>query len=136
VRVTLAEALKALHKARRISAAWLPGMKTNGWMYMGRWGIACGGGSFLGVDTHGVQPGDPCLTDPATVGCLAALAREATGDPTLIVDCHTGEDEYIVWSVSGNGPRFGPEFQGPVRDTEGEAWAAVLIAAAGVANAP
>jgi hypothetical protein len=128
VRVTLAEALKALHKARRISAAWLPGMKTNGWMYMGRWGIACGGGSFLGVDTHGVQPGDPCLTDPATVGCLAALAREATGEPLLVAQ----HSEYLPggpgWAVVGNGwARSGT--------TEGEAWAAALIAAAGVANA-
>jgi hypothetical protein len=130
VRVTLAEALKALHKARRISAAWLPGMKTNGWMYMGRWAIACAGGSFLGVDTHGVQPGDPCLTDPATVGCLAALAREATGEPYLSVESVLTAARGIVWMAST--PR---QFLGPERPTEGEAWAAVLIAAAEAANA-
>lgn len=145
----LVDDLRTLHEAGKIRSPWLPGMKLVG-AYKDypvrvhafgerpfdtedvaneeplRWWVepeTREGGPYKG-------PHLPDLTDAATVGCLAALAREAMRDPTLAIDCHTGEDEYIHWSVFGSGPRHGPEFEGPWRDTEGEAWAAVLHAAA------
>jgi hypothetical protein len=39
----------------------------------------------------------PDLTDPATLGCLLALVREAWGDPTLHVVCAGGSVELGVW---------------------------------------
>lgn len=69
--------------------------------------------------------------DPATVGCLAALAREASGDPGLSAQAPTdphGGNWYILvpsegaWATDSGAP------------TEGEAWAAFLIALAGGAR--
>ena len=61
----------------------------------------------------------PDITDPATLGCMLALAREAWADPTLHVVCARGR----WWAVS-------TKFEGgPGRETEGEALAAAILVA-------
>lgn len=61
----------------------------------------------------------PDITDPATLGCMLALARQAWADPTLHVVC-VGER---WWAVSA-------QFRGgPGHETEGDALAAAIIAA-------
>lgn len=79
------------------------------------------------------HPDDPCevepiagllpdLTDPATLGCLLALVREAWGDPTLHVVCAGGSVELGVWHARwGTSSRRGA--------TEAEALVAALEAA-------
>lgn len=147
--MTLTEALHRLHRAGKIRSPWLPGMKLVG-AYADyparvhafgerpfdtedvvaeeplRWWVepeTRDGGPYKG-------PYLPDLTDPATVGCLAALAREATGNPTLMVDCDDarskarGAPVWHAFSWRAGTPDY-PRF-----DTEGEAWASVLIRAA------
>jgi hypothetical protein len=64
----------------------------------------------------------PDLTDPATLGCLLALVREAWGDPTLHVVCAGGSVELGVWHARwGTSSRRGA--------TEAEALVAALEAA-------
>ena len=61
----------------------------------------------------------PDITDPATLGCMLALAREAWADPTLHVVCARGR----WWAVS-------TQFEGgPGHETEGEALAAAILVA-------
>ena len=60
----------------------------------------------------------PDLTDPATLGCLLALVREARGEPTYLPTCLDVHDE--AWVVN-------PPI--PWRQTRYESYAAVLIAA-------
>ena len=43
----------------------------------------------------------PDLTDPATMGCLLALVREAFGDPTLFAECHPVGAKWQTHSVDG-----------------------------------
>lgn len=48
-----------------------------------------------------VMPGDiwlPDLSDPATLGCLLALVREAFGDPTISASCVGG-----AWRIERDG---------------------------------
>ena len=45
----------------------------------------------------------PDLTDPATVGCLLALVREAWGDPTLCVVLDTSDGRWCVGCWEDNG---------------------------------
>lgn len=104
--MTLREALDALHKAGRLdedSAAWA---HTSG--------LNCADLS------HYLGCGDPCLT-----GCLSALAREASGDPTLHavpMDDMVGGIEWLTDSHS--------LMAGFIGTTEVEAWAAAIIAMA------
>jgi hypothetical protein len=60
----------------------------------------------------------PCLTDPATLGCLLALVREARGEPTYLPTCLDVHDE--AWVVN-------PPI--PWRQTRYESYASVLVAA-------
>jgi hypothetical protein len=72
-------------------------------------------GSLLG--------GLPDLTDPATVGCLLALAREVLGNPTLYVAPifeFDGRELYVAgWTVYPGDHRVSP--------TEGEALALAIL---------
>lgn len=63
----------------------------------------------------------PDLRDPATVGCLLALVRDAWGDPTM--SAHFS-DAAEWWEVQGH--RWAPE---KPADTEAEALVAALEAA-------
>jgi hypothetical protein len=66
----------------------------------------------------------PCLTDPATLGCLLALVREAWGNPHIWVESSTGE-AFIGWAA----PEYQPAPPDIVRATEAEALVAALEAA-------
>jgi hypothetical protein len=60
----------------------------------------------------------PDLTDPATLGCLLALVREARSEPTYLPTCLDVHDE--AWVVN-------PPI--PWRQTRYESYASVLVAA-------
>jgi hypothetical protein len=80
---------------------------------------------FAHTDTaeffHAVVKGyEPDLTSPKDVGCLAALAREATGDPGGYAAPVEDAGHWEAYAGLHAG----------LAATEGEAWAAVLIAAA------
>ena len=125
--MTLTEALATLHRAGRIERAWLAGMLAT----TDRDGsVRC----VTAFDWSDDVPGDyePDLTDPATVGCLLALLREASGDPRLsvVADAEGGD----TWEVVKPDHEWGflDAFPGnPCRgSTEGAAIAAALIALA------
>lgn len=67
----------------------------------------------------------PDLTDPATLGCLLALVREAWDDP----HCHT-EPPGNKWALYYNEPKApSPQWLAVFGDTEAEALVAALEAA-------
>lgn len=67
------------------------------------------------------------LSDPATLGCLLALVREAWGDPPLVVVCFRQEGRWCVASRDGRAMfAAGRYFWG---DTEAAALVAALEAA-------
>lgn len=128
--MTVGEALQLL-RGRRIRTPWLPGMRaiidSNLAFRRTEDGFA---GHGLGGDLMteaAIGTAEPDLTDPATVGCLLALLREATGDPwayTVQDNLDTG-DGWRVMASRGWPPGW------TRHRTEGEAIAAVLIALAG-----
>jgi hypothetical protein len=63
---------------------WMPGMLAVEWSAPG---MSLTGGRPVRVDDgwHEVGVWLPDLSDPATLGCLLALVREAWGDPTICV---------------------------------------------------
>lgn len=150
--MTLREALGALHRAGRIRSPWLPGMLVS----TGRdeictritcrlsWSDACRWhgsydtsekpihGGWLRILIGAMVDYEPDPSDPATVGCLAALAREADGRAGLFAAYISEPPE--VWEVVAWDPEIGTADAwpgSPARDlTEGEAWAAALIAMA------
>ena len=68
----------------------------------------------------------PDLSDPATMGCLLALVREAYGDQTTQGRYFTGEARWCVCSAGGSILADGRYFWG---ESEAEALVAVLEAA-------
>ena len=71
----------------------------------------------------------PDLTDPATVGCLLALVREAWGDPALSVTAGYTKDRTVEWEVEHPHPDSLPEALWTYFDTEAAALVAALEAA-------
>lgn len=126
----LRQALEILHRAGRIRSPWLPGMAvivdrgtrggripffrgTTGWWYP----------SEVELPNHIVdREAEPVLADPATVGVLLALLREASGDP--YVTPQGGPHGWSCWpaGMPGGWPVDQP--------TEGEAIDAALVALA------
>ena len=100
---------------------WLPGMR-----------VLFGG--FAGarmVDDYDHAPGErdlPDLDDPATLGALLSLVREAHDDPMICAVAHRSEDGPVRWWIDSD--------QCPVDDlyaydSEAEALVAALEAAGG-----
>lgn len=113
------EALDALHRAGRIRSPWLRGMLV-------RKARAPGIQLRLTEATWaGPDDWELCLTDPATVGCLTALAREASGDPTLHAIGSRDMSGGIEWLVDSPNLRAGY-----IAAAEGDALATAIIAMA------
>lgn len=131
--MTLTSALQTLQKRGAIKAAHLDGMR-----YLtsdGPWRPDPGE-----ADDCGIHPREenPDLEDPATVGCLLALLREASGKPSMCIVPHREMDaepiddwqvehlnEDIGWDdLESFQPRF-PYIESA--STEGGAIAAALI---------
>ena len=106
---------------------WLPGMheRCHGW----EWRLYKSGDGLSWVDAEGqsrpLEPHKdfPDLSDPATVGCLLQLVREAHDRPMLFT-APTSNESWGVWDscdlLSGHGACC---------DTEAEALVAALEAA-------
>ena len=137
--MTLTEALDALLKAGRIRAAWLPGMLLvrrhhNPVEMIHVIQLHCGRPTVWATrDVESVDwalcterddgwPEDvePSLLSVATVGCLAEIAREVTGDPGGYAAPVEDAGHWEAYAGLHAG----------LAATEGEAWAAVIIAAA------
>lgn len=136
--MTLTEALRALVKAGRIRSPWLTGMmvgvelpdrlicglritgrgrgRDDGLLYCAHTPVPLGA---VAVPADGVV--DVSVQDPATVGCLLALLREATGDPMA---CVMSSTVAAAWVVKARGVYM------ESYTTEGEAIAAALVALA------
>lgn len=126
--------------ARRAMACpgwkWLPGMLTDS---LGHHRIyAVGYGELYGVDPLGnVTPLSlsgvlPDLTDPATMGCLLALVREAWPTAAATTGCHSyycpSRGHYDGWTVAYCS---GEKWEQAAGKTEAEALVAALEAAEG-----
>ena len=71
----------------------------------------------------------PDLSDPATVGCLLALVREAWGEPALSVTAGYTKDRRVEWEVDHPPPDSIPEALWAYFDSEAEVLVAALEAA-------
>jgi hypothetical protein len=124
--MTLPEALQRLHAAGKIRSPWLGGMAFN----VGRGHIPIrftfgevDDGDWLPTE-HGYTPD---LTDPATIGALTALVREASGDEYARARYSASNKEWHVYYGWAKIPFKGLLGRG---ETEGAALSAALIALA------
>ena len=79
--------------------------------------------SALPYHISGMAECIPDLTDPATLGCLLALVREAHGDDTIYVECSViGLQHTRVWRLLNSA-----DYCGDYNDTEAEALAYDLL---------
>jgi hypothetical protein len=102
---------------------WMPGMLAVEWSAPG---MSLTGGRPVRVDDgwHEVGVWLPDLSDPATLGCLLALVREAWGDPHASV---WYDSEY--WQSGNRWSWHAKEHSLCDYDTEAEALVAALEAA-------
>ena len=110
---------------------WMPGMKARTadskvpvlvCRTEGRTAVVLEGGHATAVGWWSSARLLPDLTDPATLGCLLHLVREAWGDRTM----STMTPKWEVWFVAG---APGSASGGPIAKTEAEALVAALEAA-------
>jgi len=111
---------------------WMPGMRTiNGRRLAVVFGasrtaaVLCDLRDDANSDTEELQGELPDLNDPATVGCLLALVREAWGMPTGITVTYSSDEG--LWGVSWSGATHGGWCGRG--ETEAEALVAALEAA-------
>lgn len=92
---------------------------------LGKRAVACSGWRWM--PGMRCSPFVPDLRDPATLGCLLALVREAWGDPTIHLTCvdslEAGQYDWIVRSVAD---KWSSDL---LIDSEAEALVAALEAA-------
>ena len=112
--------------ARRLMSCpgwrWTGGMrcKDSGWRWRDGYLFAMDGtGDF--IETPGGSV--PNLRDPATLGCLLALVREAWGRPALAASPAGAPDGSVSWCVEALDPDDGDGYHAltPRRATEAEA---------------
>lgn len=135
---TLIEALDILKKTDRIKSKWLPGMlfvDSLGRLAR-RTGFTPPEATLVGHRTMEASQAGPVLTDPATLGCLLAILREATRDPHIyIVRYYYNEtdpdDERMGWMLMMSEE---VDWAIDVQDSEGELLSAALIAVSCVAE--
>jgi hypothetical protein len=113
---------------------WMPGMRTH---HTGRRvhavTVTSGGVELLdGFSWRYAADAVPDLDDPATLGCLLALVREAWGDPTIVAVTFGGYSAGhiatpIVWGTISHEATDVDDLE--TRATEAEALVAALEAA-------
>jgi hypothetical protein len=123
-----------LDLARRAVACrdwrWMPGMATTGNYRLTlasddqQWFILCRPSGTSPVEREGDMGGNlPDLSDPATIGCLLQLVRDALNDPRAYCRPYTLPDGTPRWSV------ISPRITLTAGDTEAAALVAALEAA-------
>ena len=97
---------------------WMPGMLTShGARYLG-FDLWVDRGQRVAVFADPDEGEVPDLTDPATLGCLLALVREAQHEPTYLPTCLDADDE--AWVI---------EAPSQERQTRYGSYASALVAA-------
>lgn len=113
---------------------WMAGMRLKGGdLVVARRGdgapIACSPAVLFGEFPTSREGALPDLTDPATLGCLLALVREAHAEPQLSAYYSTSLDGWIVAGPSAKGGWCRPCGFSRVSPTEAAALVAALEAA-------